>query len=126
MAAIRGKDTKPEMVVRRALHAAGFRYRLHRRELPGHPDIVLTSLRTAVFVHGCFWHRHGCGRSTWPKTRAAFWREKLTGNADRDRRAIYFLKAAGWKVEVVWECEIDARRLRALIRRLEKRRPIRG
>jgi DNA mismatch endonuclease (patch repair protein) len=122
MAAIRGKDTKPEMVVRRALHAAGFRYRLHRRDLPGSPDVVLTRLRTAVFIHGCFWHHHGCAKSTWPKTRAAFWRAKIEGNAARDRRTRTFLRAAGWNVEVMWECELTPRRIEGLIRRLKSRR----
>ena len=123
MAAIKGKDTKPEMIVRRALHAAGFRYRLHQRDLPGSPDIVLTRLRTAVFVHGCFWHRHGCSRSTWPTTRAAFWRAKISGNQDRDRRVRHFLRDAGWKVEIVWECELaSAARLNRLLRDLSRRR----
>lgn len=122
MAAIRGKDTQPEMVVRQALHAAGFRYRLHRGDLPGRPDIVLTRLRTVVFVNGCFWHHHGCARSVWPKTRAEFWRRKIMANVDRDARVAYFLKAAGWRVETIWECQLtDRRTLRALIRRLRGR-----
>lgn len=122
MAAIRGKDTKPEMLVRRAIHAAGFRYRLHRRDLPGSPDIVLTRLRTVVFVHGCFWHNHACAASTWPKTRAAFWRAKIEANVARDRRVRVFLRQAGWRVEQIWECELRTpRKLNALVRRLGKR-----
>lgn len=119
MAAIRGKDTKPEMLVRRAIHAAGFRYRLHRRDLPGSPDIVLTRLRTVVFVHGCFWHHHGCAKSVWPKTRAAFWRAKIEANIARDRRVRVFLRQAGWRVEQIWECELKSGgSLKALVDRL--------
>lgn len=119
MAAIRGKDTRPEMEVRRTLHAAGFRYRLHRRNLPGRPDIVLTRLRTVVFVHGCFWHHHDCRRFSWPKTRAAFWRAKIEANAARDRRVRSFLRQAGWRVETIWECQLkDGRALSTLVRRL--------
>lgn len=123
MAAIRGKDTKPELVVRRALHAAGLRYRLHQRELPGSPDIVLTRHRAVVFVHGCFWHHHGCSKSVWPKTRAEFWRRKITANRDRDVRVQYFLKTAGWRVFVVWECEITPSALATLERRIRKAGP---
>ena len=123
MAAIRGKDTKPEMLVRRAVHAAGFRYRLHQGDLPGRPDLVLTRLRTVVFVHGCFWHHHGCGKSTWPKTRRDFWRKKIEANQARDVRTTYFLRTARWHVEVIWECELKREApLRRLIRKLERRR----
>lgn len=122
MAAIRGKDTKPEMVVRRAIHAAGFRYRLHRRDLPGSPDIVLTRLKTVVFVHGCFWHHHSCQGDNWPKTRAAFWRAKIETNIARDRRTRYFLRTAGWHVEVIWECQLQRPSvLPSLLRRLANR-----
>ena len=107
MSGIRGKDTRPEMVVRRALFAAGFRYRLHRRDLPGAPDLVLSGRRVAVFVHGCFWHRHKeCRYAKLPATRPEFWRAKLEGNAERDTRAIEALQATGWRVLVVWECAI--------------------
>ncbi|MEX2180519.1 MAG: very short patch repair endonuclease [Gemmatimonadaceae bacterium] len=123
MSAIRGKDTKPEMLVRRAIHAAGLRYRLHRRDLPGSPDIVITRLRTVVFVHGCFWHHHDCRDFKWPKTRAAFWRAKIDANVARDRRTRYFLKAAGWTVHTIWECELaDGRTLPKLVRTLIGRR----
>lgn len=107
MAAIKGKDTKPEMLVRRALHRAGFRYRLHVRELPGRPDIVLPKYRIVIFVHGCFWHRHRCSAFVWPKTRAAFWREKIEGNVKRDRKVRAALRASGWTSIVLWQCELE-------------------
>jgi DNA mismatch endonuclease, patch repair protein len=123
MAAIRGKDTKPEMRVRRAVHAAGFRYRLHQGDLPGRPDLVLARLKTVVFVHGCFWHHHDCQPAKWPKTRREFWRKKIEANQARDVRTNYFLRTAGWHVEVIWECELkDEVAIRRLIRKLERRR----
>ncbi|MCA2992530.1 DNA mismatch endonuclease Vsr [Gemmatimonas sp.] len=106
MAAIKRRDTQPEMRLRRALHATGFRFRLDRRDLPGSPDIVLPKYRTAIFVHGCFWHRHNCRFFKWPKTRAEFWREKLNGNVERDRRTMRSLRRLGWQVLVIWECEL--------------------
>lgn len=110
MSGIRGRDTRPEMVVRRALFAAGFRFRLHRRDLPGAPDIALPGRKIAVFVHGCFWHRHsGCRFSKLPATRAEFWKTKLEGNVERDARAVKALQAMGWRVLVVWECAIRDR-----------------
>ena len=122
MAAIRGKNTKPEIVVRSALHAAGLRFRLHGSE-PGSPDIVFRRINTVVFVHGCFWHHHQCVRRRWPKTNREFWRAKILGNAKRDRRTIDSLKSEGWRVEIVWECEVrDGRRLARLIRLLKRRR----
>ena len=106
MSRVAQKGSKPEMIVRRALHAAGFRFRLHRGDLPGSPDIVLPAHRAVVFVHGCFWHRHeGCGASTTPKTRAEFWKSKFEANVARDARATERLRQAGWSVHVVWECE---------------------
>lgn len=105
MAGIRGKHTQPEMAVRRFLHSKGFRYRLHRKDLPGQPDLVLPRFRLAVFVHGCFWHRHsGCFYSRLPSTRHEFWQQKLDGNARRDERQILLLFQMGWRVLVVWEC----------------------
>ena len=105
MSGIRGRDTKPEMIVRRALFKAGFRFRLHRRDLPGVPDVVLPGRRLAIFVHGCFWHMHaGCPHAKLPSTRTEFWLEKLSRNADRDREARAALVAAGWRVLTVWEC----------------------
>ena len=106
MSGIRGKDTKPEILVRKALHAAGYRFRLHRKDLPGKPDIVLPRYRTVVFVHGCFWHGHKCKHFKWPKTREDFWREKIMRNMERDREAVAALEKLGWTVKVVWECEV--------------------
>lgn len=105
MAGIRGKNTKPEMLVRRILTQAGVRYRVHRRGLPGVPDIVIPALQVAIFVHGCFWHAHqGCRFAKWPSTRPDFWREKLGRNAERDEDASVMLNMLGWRVLVVWEC----------------------
>ena len=107
MARIRCKDTGPEISVRRLLHAMGYRFRLHARDLPGRPDIVFRSRRTVIFVHGCFWHRHHCGLAYTPKTRREFWQRKFDGNVMRDARARDELEAAGWRVIVVWECQLD-------------------
>lgn len=105
MAAIGRRDTKPEIQVRKALHAAGFRFRLDVRDLPGSPDIVLPKWHTAIFVHGCFWHRHpDCARATTPSTRPDFWQRKFDANVKRDSRAENALLTQGWKVAVVWEC----------------------
>lgn len=106
MSHVRGKNTKPELAVRRLLHGLGYRYRLHRRDLPGSPDVVLSSKRAVVFVHGCFWHRHeGCRRTTDPKTRPEFWQAKFDRNVRRDADVQARLEASGWRVVVVWECE---------------------
>lgn len=105
MAAIRGKDTKPEMRIRKTLFACGYRYRLHRRDLPGTPDIVLPARRVAIFVHGCFWHGHaGCRLAPAPTTRPEFWQKKFATNRLRDKAATEALKTAGWRVLVVWDC----------------------
>jgi DNA mismatch endonuclease (patch repair protein) len=106
MGRIRGRNTGPELTVRRLLHAMGYRYRLHARELLGKPDIVFRSRQVAVFVHGCFWHRHDCGLAYVPKTRPEFWQRKFEGNVARDRRTKRELEAAGWRVVVVWECQL--------------------
>jgi len=107
MAAIRGGDTKPEMRVRALLHALGYRFRLHRKDLPGKPDIVLPKYRTVIFVHGCFWHAHkGCKYARVPATRPDFWIAKLQANVERDQLAIEKLAAMGWRVLSVWECAI--------------------
>lgn len=106
MSRIRGKDTKPEMLIRRGLHARGLRYRLHCRSLPGSPDLVFPKYHMAVFVHGCFWHAHGCALSTLPVTRHEFWTLKLEGNVARDQKAIAALQASGWRVLVIWECAL--------------------
>lgn len=119
MSGIRGKDTEPELRVRRFLHSRGFRYRLHDRRLPGRPDIVLPRYRTVVFVHGCFWHQHpGCRLAARPATRGEFWAQKLNGNTIRDCRQQDALKEAGWQVEVVWECE-SRNRLEQLVGKLQ-------
>lgn len=105
MARIRSADTKPELVLRKALHAIGYRFRLHVRSLPGCPDIVMRKYRCAIFVHGCFWHGHdGCRNFRIPKTRPEFWSAKIRSNRDRDRRSVEALLGAGWRVLVVWEC----------------------
>lgn len=109
MRAIRGKDTRPEMAVRSALHAAGFRYRLHARELPGKPDIVLPKYRAVVFVHGCFWHQHDCSAFKMPANRQEFWREKIGGNVRRDEAVREKLLNQGWRVALVWECSLRGR-----------------
>lgn len=108
MSRIRGKDTRPEILLRKALFARGVRYRLHKRDLPGKPDIVFPSRRLAIFVNGCFWHRHeGCNFTTTPTTRKEFWQDKFSATVARDQRNIEVLNRAGWAVIVVWQCEIE-------------------
>ena len=118
MGRIRGTDTAPEMAVRRAAHRLGYRFRLHRRSLPGRPDLVFPARKAVIFVHGCFWHRHeGCSKASSPKTRIEFWTDKFARNIERDREAQDRLEHAGWKVLVVWECGIrDRARLEATLR----------
>lgn len=107
MAGIRGKDTQPELALRRALHARGFRFRLHAKILPGRPDLVLSKHHAAIFVHGCFWHRHEkCRFATTPATRADFWQTKFAANVTRDRAAMAELKEGGWRVATIWECSL--------------------
>ena len=107
MARVRGKNTKPEIAVRRVFHKLGFRFRLHRADLPGRPDIVLPRHRVAIFVHGCFWHRHaGCSKASTPKTRVEFWNDKFATNIVRDRKNVEALQASDWTVMVIWECEV--------------------
>lgn len=109
MGGIRGTNTRPELLVRRYLHATGLRFRMHARDLPGRPDIVLRRHRAVVFVHGCFWHRHiGCIRATTPSTRPEFWTAKFTGNVARDAANEQRLRQAGWNVLTIWECEVDS------------------
>ncbi|MGJ4802922.1 very short patch repair endonuclease [Luteimonas sp. SDU82] len=106
MSGIRSSNTQPELVVRSTAHRMGLRFRLHRRMLPGSPDLVLPRWNLAIFVHGCFWHRHGgCRLCAEPKTRSEFWQAKFKANVARDREAVKRLKALGWRVEVIWECE---------------------
>jgi len=104
MSRIRGKNTHAELLIRSGLHRRGFRFRLHRRNLPGTPDLVLPKYRTVIFVHGCFWHGHGCHLTKTPQTRTAFWLKKIRGNCTRDHMAQDALVDSGWRVIVVWEC----------------------
>ncbi len=119
MSKIRGKETKPEILVRKYLFSKGFRYRLHDEKLPGKPDIVLPKYRTAIFIHGCFWHGHlGCKRAKLPTTNTEFWEKKISANIERDKRNIEKLKSEGWNVIVVWQCEIASTKKREV--RLER------
>ena len=116
MAGIRGKDTKPEKAVRSALHRLGFRFRVHRKDLPGKPDLVLPKHKAVIFVHGCFWHGHSCKRGNRrPKSNAEYWKEKIEGNVGRHARQLDELAAGGWSALTVWECELGD------VRGLEKR-----
>jgi len=109
MRSVKSRDTRPEMRVRRALHAMGYRFRLHRADLPGRPDITLPRYRTVIFVHGCFWHQHGgCERAERPASNTDYWRRKLSRNIERDLTNRLALEMAGWQVVTLWECEIDA------------------
>jgi len=123
MSRIRGKDSKPELVVRRLVHAMGFRYRLHRKDLPGTPDLVFGNRKKVIFVHGCYWHRHGdssCKLARLPKSRLDFWLPKLERNAQRDAENNARLKALGWKEMVVWECQVSKANLPHLSDRIRK------
>jgi DNA mismatch endonuclease (patch repair protein) len=120
MGLIRGKDTTPELAVRRLVHGLGYRYRKHARGLPGKPDLVFSGRRKVIFVHGCFWHRHNCALGRMPKSRLRFWRAKLDGNRARDNRVKRRLRRNGWKVLVIWECQVRdgasvARRVRQFL-----------
>ena len=107
MSAIKSKNTKPEIAVRKLLHSMGYRFRLHRKDLPGSPDIVLPKYKTVIFVHGCFWHRHqNCKYASNPKTRREFWEKKFKENIERDKKTQNKLKSLGWKTKIVWECEL--------------------
>lgn len=123
MAAITGRNTAPERIVRSFLHRAGLRFRLHRRDLPGRPDLILPRYRTAVFVHGCFWHRHtGCRFATTPASNKEFWARKFEENVRRDRRTIRTLRRAGWRVIVVWECRTGERHLERVLQKIREGR----
>ncbi len=106
MSRIGGKNTKPELAVRRLLHAMGYRFRLHRKDLPGKPDILLPKWKTAIFIHGCFWHGHACPRGTRPSTNTEFWAEKIRKNQERDDLTGKRLRESHWRVMVIWECEL--------------------
>lgn len=109
MSGIRGRDTKPELLLRKGLHAMGFRYKLHDKSLPGKPDLVFPRYRAVILVNGCFWHGHDCHLFKWPKSREDFWREKIKSNIDRDRLVISQLEEQGWRILRVWECAIKGR-----------------
>jgi DNA mismatch endonuclease (patch repair protein) len=130
MSRIKGRDTGIELLVRRGLHALGFRFRLGGSGLPGRPDIVLPKYRTVVFVHGCFWHRHDCHLVRLPKTRPEFWKAKIDANGERDRRKEAQLRELGWNVATIWECELRGvpdtqvkKVIHGLARRIRSRRP---
>lgn len=119
MSGICGKNTKPEIYVRQALHASGFRYRLHRKDLPGKPDIVLPRYHAVIFVNGCFWHGHNCRLFKWPQTRPDFWYAKISGNKERDHRNTNALLNQGWRVFIVWECALKGIKIEARAMMLE-------
>lgn len=117
MSRVRSKNTRPEMIVRRMLHKAGYRYRLHTADLPGKPDLVFAGRKKVIFIHGCFWHMHeSCAMARIPKSRVEFWTAKLSANRDRDTRNVAELRQAGWDVLTVWECELARSDLLARIR----------
>lgn len=119
MAKIKSKDTKPELVVRSLLHSMGYRFRLHRKDLPGKPDIVLPKYKTVIFVHGCFWHQHdGCSKSVSPKSNEDYWLPKLANTKARDMENAEKLRLLGWKVVIIWECQINNKE--ELLSRLDK------
>lgn len=109
MSGIRGKDTKPEIIIRKGLHKKGFRYILHNNKLPGKPDLVLPKFNAVIFVNGCFWHLHGCHLFKWPKTRSKFWKKKITRNREKDIENIDLLMIDKWRVLLIWECAIKGK-----------------
>ena len=120
MGRISGKDTKPELIIRKILFSEGYRYRIHRKDLPGNPDIVFPSRKKVIFVNGCFWHGHNCKRATLPKTNKSFWQKKLSGNKERDKNNLQRLKTLGWNSLVVWQCQIKKSNLEPLINKIKK------
>ena len=110
MAAVSQTSTKPEMILRKELHHLGFRYLINDKRLPGTPDLVFPKYHACIFVHGCFWHRHGCKYSTTPKTRKEFWEDKFETNMKRDRKSILELMERGWRVKIIWECQLKKKR----------------
>lgn len=125
MARVPSSGSRPELYVRRAVHAAGFRYRLHRADLPGKPDLVFPRFRLAVFVHGCFWHWHGCKRSRMPEANHDYWTRKIARNVQRDERNLQALRELGWDACVIWECALKSA-TDGLIHDLQQRRAIQG
>lgn len=119
MSQIKGKNTKPEIIVRKYLFSKGFRYRINVKSLPGSPDIVLKKYNTAIFINGCFWHGHeGCKYFVWPKTRKEFWQEKIQSNIQRDNKNIALLKDEGWNVITIWECELKKDKVQSTLENL--------
>jgi DNA mismatch endonuclease (patch repair protein) len=119
MSQIKGKNTKPEMLVRKYLHANGFRYKLHDKNMPGRPDLVLPKYNTVIFIHGCFWHAHqGCRYFVIPKTRSEWWKNKIYGNRKRDKENLKRLKEEGWNVIQVWECELKSANISSTLAKL--------
>ncbi len=122
MSQIKGKNTKPEMLVRKFLYAHGFRYKLHDRTLPGKPDLVLPKYRTVIFIHGCFWHGHtNCKYFVVPKTRTEWWLQKITGNIANDKKAVKALKKEGWKIITVWECNLKPAKAAKTLKAISKK-----
>ena len=119
MSHIRSKDTKPEIAVRSFLHSKGFRFRKNDKRYPGKPDIIMPKYKTAVYINGCFWHMHDCKNFVWPKSNTDYWTNKLMNNKSRDLKYYNEMKAKGWKVIVVWECEINEDRLNQLINEIK-------
>ncbi|TSA53834.1 MAG: DNA mismatch endonuclease Vsr [Planctomycetaceae bacterium] len=119
MSKISGKNTKPELIIRKALFAEGYRYRLHRKDLPGNPDMVFPSKKKVIFINGCFWHGHNCKKAALPTTHREFWEKKLSGNKERDKRNLVKLKAMGWKNLVIWQCQIKKSTLETQIDKIK-------
>ncbi len=119
MSRIPGKNTKPELIIRKALFSEGYRYRLHRKDLPGNPDIVFPNRKKVIFVNGCFWHGHNCKKAALPATNKSFWEKKLTGNKERDKKNLARLKAMGWKPLIIWQCEIKKNTLETKINKVK-------
>ena len=122
MSMIRGKNTKPEIIVRKFLHSKGFRFRLHKKDLPGKPDIVLPKYKTVIFIHGCFWHGHNnCKYFVVPKTRTKWWLNKINGNKETDKRNNLLLRKAGWNIIILWECQLRPKKILKTQSKLEPR-----
>ena len=119
MSKITGKDTKPELIIRKALFSEGYRYRLHRKDLPGKPDIVFTSRKKVIFINGCFWHGHNCKRATLPATNKDFWKKKIDGNKKRDKKNLSKLKSMGWKTLTIWQCKIKKKTIEVQIDKIK-------
>lgn len=120
MSKISRKNTSPELIIRKALFAEGYRYRLHRKDLPGNPDIVFPSKKKVIFINGCFWHRHNCKRAALPTTNIDFWEKKLSGNKERDNRNLEKLKKMGWESLVIWQCQIKKNKIKDQVKHISK------